>query len=234
MFDPKKYFNTARREFIESPLTELGFKKYKTVFVARMTDDNVFQCINFQKSAYGGEQFTINVTIRPMYCPHEDSLTLLPGNRLGLMATNGKNDKWWNYSTEAQGNSSFREVFDLLARYTIPFFDSTMTSKDIINSYEKNVFGINKFGNKVQWGTVGWKSYDLGHIYLKAGDNRKAIKQFDICNKEFINENRNWAQTAAKKCIDIKTIINAGQISIDKYLNDTIKESKQKLKLTEW
>lgn len=234
MFEPKKYFTTARRQYIESPLKELGFKKYKTAFIARMTNDNVFQFLDFQKSAYGGEQFTLHVTIRPMYCPHEDYLTLLPGNRLGSMATNGKKDKWWNYSTEEEANSSFVEIYNLLTKYAIPFFNSTMTSNDIIKSYEKNIFGVNKFGNKVEWGTIGWENYDLGHIYLKAGHNKKAIKQFDLCYKEFINDDRDWAQSAAKECMDIKTIINSGQMSIDKYLDDTIKESKQNLKLTEW
>jgi len=234
MFEPKQYFTIARREYIESPLKELGFKKYKTAFIGRMTDDNVFQFVDFQKSAHGGEQFTLNVTIRPMYCPHEDYLTLLPGNRLGSMSTNGKQDKWWNYSTEAEGNSSFMEIFNLLTKHAIPFFNSTMTSNDIIRTYEKNIFGVNKFGNKVEWGTVGWENYDLGHIYLKAGNIKKALKKIYTCYKEFSNDERDWAQSAAKKCLDIKTIINSGQTSIDKYLANTIMESKQKLKLTEW
>jgi hypothetical protein len=234
MFEPKKYFTTARRKYIESPLKELGFKKYKTAFIGRMTNDNVFQFFDFQKSAHGKEQFTLNVTIRPMYCPHDDYLTLLPGNRLCSMATNGKKDKWWNYSTEDEANSSFEEIYNLLTNYAIPFFNSTMTSYDIIKTYEKNIFGVNKFGNKVEWGTVGWENYDLGHIYLKARDNKKAIKQFDLCYEEFIKDERDWAQKAAKECMDIKTIINSGQIRIDKYLDDTINESKLNLKLTEW
>ena len=229
MFEPEKYFTTARRAYIELPLKELGFKKYKTAFIGRMTDDNVFQFLDFQKSAHGGEQFTLNVTMRPMYCPHEDYLTLLPGNRLGSMATNGKQDKWWNYSTEVEANSSFMEIFNLLTKHAIPFFNATMTSYDIVKSYEKNIFG-----SKVGWGTVGWENYDLGHIYLKAGDNKNAIKQFDTCYKGFSKDDRYWAQSAAKECVDIKTIINSGQTSIDKYLADTIKESKQNLKLTKW
>jgi len=229
MFEPKKYFNTARRKYIELPLKELGFKKYKTSSLGRMTDDNVFQFIDFQKSAYGGEQFTLNVTIRPMYCPHEDYLTLLPGNRLGSMATNGEQDLWWNYSSEVEGNSSFTEIFDLLNKHAIPFFDSTMRSHDIIKTYEKNIFG-----KKVQWGTIGWENYDIGHIYLKAGDNKKATIQFDNCYKVFRSDDRDWAQNAAKECLDIMTVISSGQTSIDKYLGDMIKESRQNLKLTEW
>lgn len=43
MSDPKKYFTAARKKCIESPLKNLGFKKYKTAFIGRMTDEGVFQ-----------------------------------------------------------------------------------------------------------------------------------------------------------------------------------------------
>jgi hypothetical protein len=110
VFDEKKYFTTARRAFIDNPLKELGFKPYKTSFLGRLTDDNVFQVIDFHKYKFGG-QFTINITIRPMYCPHEDYLTMEPGNRLYSMATNKKGDKWWKYSNEQETNESFKEIF---------------------------------------------------------------------------------------------------------------------------
>jgi len=69
---------------------------------------------------------------------------------------------------------------------------------------------------------------------LKSGDKKNAIQQFNKCYKEFISDSREWAQEAAKKCLVIKQIIASGQNDIDKYLNDTIKESKQKLKLLNW
>ena len=64
MFDSKKYFLQARKEFIETPLKELGFKKYKSAFVARLTTDNVFQFIDFQKEYTAIENSLRTETVR--------------------------------------------------------------------------------------------------------------------------------------------------------------------------
>ena len=231
--DAKKHFATARRQLIDRPLKDFGFKPYKTSVLGRLTEDNVFQFIDFHKYRFGG-QFTVEIAIRPLYCPHDDHLTLLPGNRLYSMATNGKSDKWWMYSNEQEANESFAEVHKLIADFAFPFFDATLTSKQIIKSYERNFLGASKFGKRISWGTIGWEDFDFGHIYLRGGDNKNALKHFHKCFKEFNNDSRDWAQTAAKKCLDIKAIINSGQQNIEQYLIDTIKDSKQKLKLSQW
>ncbi|NNV57222.1 DUF4304 domain-containing protein [Limnovirga soli] len=233
-FDPKKYFTKARRQYIDEPLKALGFKQYKSSVVARITSGNIFQFLDFQKSAYGGQNFTVNVAIRPLFSRNDEYLTLLPGNRLGLMATKSKSDKWWNYTTELEGNENFADLFDKISKYAIPFFELTQNSKDIIAAYEKNFLGINKFGDRVAWGTVGWEDFDLGHIYLHAGQIKKAFKHFNACYKEFIRDDRDWAQEAAKKCLEIQNIIELGKLQIDDYLADTINYSKEKLKLTDW
>jgi hypothetical protein len=233
-FDAKKYFTKARRQYIEEPLKELGFKKYKSSVVARLSAGNIFQFLDFQKSVYGGQNFTVNVAFRPLFSHNDECLTLLPGNRLGLMATKSKSDKWWNYTPEIEGNTNFADLFDKIKKYAIPFFDSTQNSKDIITSYEKNFLGINKFGDRVEWGTVGWKDFDLGHIYLQAGQIKKAFKHFNDCYKEFSLDDRDWAKAAAKKCLEIMHIIELGHSQIDNYLTGTIKDSKEKLKLVDF
>jgi Domain of unknown function (DUF4304) len=233
-FDAKKFFTKARRLYIEEPLKVLDFKKYKSSVIARVTTGDIFQFLDFQKSAYGGQDFTINVAIRPLFCPNHDYLTLLPGNRLGLMSTKSKKDIWWNYTTQAEGDKSFVDVFEMTKKYALPFFEATQTSNEIIICYEKNIFGINKFGDRIAWGTIGWEDFDLGHIYLHAGQIKKAIKHFNACYKEFKKDDRDWAQSATTECLKIKDIIASGQFQIDKYITDTIKDSKEKLKLVDW
>jgi hypothetical protein len=233
-FDAKKFFIKARRLYIEEPLRELGFKKYKSSVIARLTSENVFQFLDFQKSAYGGQDFTVNVAIRPMFCPNNDYLTLNPGNRLGLMALKPRSDRWWNYSTQAEGERSFVDVFEMIKRFALPFFDATKTSTDIISAYDKNIFGKNKFGDRVTWGTTGWEDFDLGHIYLHSGETKKAIKHFNLCIKEFQKDERDWAQTAAAECLSIKKIIASGKTEVNKYIAETKKSSIEKLKLSDW
>ena len=233
MDDIKKYLNKSRKILLDYPLKEFGFKPYKSSVLARLTNDDIFQFINIHKYRYGG-QFTVEIAIRPLYCPHDDYLTMLPGNKLFSIATKGKSDKWWPNTTEIETDESLKDVLKLICEYAMPFFDSTKTSKDIIKSYEKNFLGINKFGNSICWGTTGWENFDFGHIYLKAGDKRNSVKHFDSCYKEFKKDNRDWAQIAAKKCLEIKEIINAGQTEIEKYLEQTIIQSKTNLNLNEW
>ena len=233
-FDAKKFFTKARRHYIEEPLKAVGFKKYKSSVIARLTTGNIFQFLDFQKSSYGRKVFTINVAIRPLFSQNHDYLTLMPGNSLGLMATKSKGDKLWNYSTEIEGNKSFTDLFETIEKYALPFFLSTQSSIEIISSYERNFLGISKFGDRVGWGTIGWEDFDFGHIYLHAGQIKKAIKHFNACYKEFSRDERDWAQAAATKCLEIKQIIELGQPQIEKYLTNNIKDSKEKLKLTEW
>jgi hypothetical protein len=227
MFEPKKYFTAARKEYIEKPLKKLHFKRYKTSTIARLTDDNIFQFIEFQKSIYGGQQFTMNIAMRPLYCLNE-YLTLSPGRRLGNLAY-GK-DTWWNYSDEEKGEKSFLEIALLIDKFVIPFFEATVNASEIIKSYEKDLNN----GIKLGWGSIGWVDFDFGHIYLKAGDKINSINHFDNCYNIFINDNRDWAQKVANECLEIKNIIEKGQIAIENYLTNTILKSKQNLKLTDW
>lgn len=233
-FDPKKFFTKARKIYIEDPLKALGFKRYKSSVVARVTKGNILQFLAFQKAAYGGQSFTVNVAIRPLFSRNNEYLTLMPGNRLGLMSTEIKNDIWWTYATERETKQSFEDIFTRLENYALPFFNNTTTSNDIIGFYEKDVLGKNRCDSKIDWGTSGWKDFDLGHIYLHSGEIKKASMHFNDCFSEFSKDNREWAQTASKKCLEIKEIIKLGQSEIDKYLFDTINDSKLKLKLTGW
>lgn len=225
MTDAKKYFTAARRQFIESPLKELGFKKYKTVFIGRMTDDGIFQFLNFETSAHGGEQLTVDVAIRPMYCPHESHLTLLPGNRLGAMASDGKHDRWWSYATEEKALASLTEIAGLLHEYALPFFNATTTSDAIIDAYENNTFG-----DQVRWGSTGWGNNDLAHIYLRAGELETARVQFDAACAKFSVDDREWAQAAARECRNMTALIGTGTAAIEQYIERTIKQSKHNLK----
>jgi hypothetical protein len=150
------------------------------------------------------------------------------------MANKFGSDKWWTYSTLQEGEKSFADVYDMIKRFAVPFFDATQTSNDIISAYEKNILGKSKFGGRVIWGTVGWEDFYMGHIYLHAGQTKKAIRHFNLCHKEFDKGDSDWAQTAAKECLRIKEIIASGQSEVDKYIADTKKDSLEKLKLADW
>ena len=233
-FDEKSFFTKARKWYVETPLKELGFRKYKTSTVARLTSGDVFQIINFQKAAYGGQSFTINIAIRPMFCINHDYLILSMGNGLGNLSKEYKRDKWWYYKTKEEGDKSFIDVFSQIEKYAIPFFEATKSSEEIINSYKKNIFGISKFGNRIIWGYEGNKEFDFGHIYLHAGYISKAIKQLNSSYNVLKKADKEWAQNKASECLKIKNIITSGQSYIDNYIRDTVKNSKENLNLLDW
>ncbi len=233
MEEINKYFKSARREHIDKHLLSPGFKPYGTSYLARLTSGNIFQFIHFHKYRFGG-QFKIEIAIRPMFCPHENYLTLLPGNSLYGMATNDKNDKWWKSSTKEEIDESLNDIYKLIHQFALPFFEATTNSCDILKSYKKNIFGKSKFGNKICWGTEGWENFDFAHIYLYEGDRSNALKQITKAYNEFRTDDREWAQIAASKCLEIQTIIHSGQSEIKRYLEQTTRISKQNLKLENW
>lgn len=233
MDEVKKYFKSARREHIDKHLLNLGFKPYGTSYLSRLTAGNIFQIINFQKYRLGG-QFRIEIAIRPMFCPHENYLTLLPGNSLYGIATNNKSDKWWKSTTKEEIDESLKDIYNLINQFALPFFEATTTGNDILKSYKKNVFGISKFGRRICWGTIGWENFDFAHIYLNESDRSNALKQISKAYTHFKSDDREWAQIAASKCLEIQTIIHSGQSEIDRYLEQTIRISRQNLKLEDW
>lgn len=234
MFDPGKNYRQLIKNTVLEPLSHLGFKLYGKDHVCRMTEDGVFQVISFTKSTYGGGNFKVSISIRPMYCPNEDYLTSQPGNYLHMMARNGKPGKYWNYATDANANQSFKEITALLNKYALPFFEATKSSTGIIACYEKNIFGRRKFGKRIDWGTEGWENYDFGHIYLRAGNVKKALRQFTKCYREFKSDNLDWAQAVAKNCLRIKQLIKTGQPGIEQYIEEVMRNSRQNLKLENW
>ena len=55
--------------------------------ICRMTVDEIFQSIKYNKSRCGEENSKVENSIRPTYCPHDDYLTSMPVNSLLGMAT---------------------------------------------------------------------------------------------------------------------------------------------------
>lgn len=217
------------------PLQAIGFKKYKSSFLARLTEGEVFQFLYFQKSGFGGNSFTVQAVIRPLFCPNfQDQLSLNPGNRLGVMASNGKNDKWWDYSTESAGEKSFKEVFSLVNKFAVPFFEKTKTSEEIAKAHKRNILGFSKFGKQIHWGSPGWADFNIAHIFLKSGDLEKSSFHFSKSENYFKDDENVFCREISQKSSHLKSVIVSGQANIDQYLRRTITESRENLNLNDW
>lgn len=231
MKETDTYFQSKRIEAIDRPLGNLGFKSYKTSYIARITEGQVFQFLYFNKHRFG-HQFTIEVCIRPLFCPNE-ILTLRPGNRLALMETHGATDKWWPSASEAEIDTSMTQVLQIIQQFAIPFFEATQKSQDIIKAHEQNFFGLSMFGKRIQWGTPGYENFDFAHIHLMAGDSNNARKQIAVVQKE-IDSGNDQVKILMTKLVNLTTLIDSGRSAIDNYLKQTIFNSKKTLQLESW
>ena len=136
------------------PLQAYGFKPYKSTYLARLTEENVFQLIYIGSTKYGGK-IKVSISIRPLYCPNREFISSQPGNSIYSFKTKNKRDKTWDMLAEKEIDGNLEEIRNLLIEYAIPFFDSTKTSQNIINSYKKNIFGFSKLGRRIYWGSMG-------------------------------------------------------------------------------
>lgn len=220
-----------RKALWDEPMAVYGFRPYKKLMLARTTPGSVFQFMHLEPHRHE-KKFTVDIAIRPLFCPQHDQLGLRPGNRLRhFMGVD--QDRWWYNGTEQEARHSFNELTGLIQQHALPFFEATTSAEGIIKSYEKNWLGRTAFGNKVDWGTLLWKDNDMGHVYLKAKNFRKAHQHFDQCIQEAATDDRQWAKQLAAECVQIKNRMEEGPASIEVYLEEIMSESRQFLELSE-
>jgi len=212
-------------QYIAKPLSIANFKRYKSSNIARIAGDSIFQVLNFQKEAYGGKEFTVNVAIRPLYVPHE-VLSLQPGNRLGYFSRGC--DRWWNYKTPNRADMNFQEVNGILIEKVIPMFDVLSSSESLLNEYLNNEFPIELPSSDC------WKKYDLAHINLQLGNYDESKELFLNAQKSFMEVGFEWALKVAKKCESTLLLFDKGNESLTEYLKVCVEESKKNLGLIDF
>lgn len=210
-----------------------GFKSYGKDGFGRITHGNVFQFFLFNIHRHT-DTFTIDIGIRPMYCENGEHLNLRPGNRLGKMATKPGLDKWWPCFTDEETDKSVSEILDLFIEFVLPFYNSTRTSTEIIQSYKKNFLGRSKFGNRVSWGTPCYECFDFGYIYLKAGDFSQVSAEFDKCYQFVASSTIESEQMLTEKYLKLKQLCKPGNKEATEYLEIQTQKSLLNLKLEKW
>jgi hypothetical protein len=231
--DKKKYINDCWKLMVAPALKRYGFRLYEKNVLGRLTHDDVFQFLVLNKHRHT-ETFTVDVAIRPMYCENGNYLTLRPGNRLGKIVTNGRLDTWWNGETAESAEKNFAEVLQHIYESVLPFFNSTRTSSELVQSFKKNIFGNSKFGKKIDWGTSDNSSFDFAYIYLRAGDSKNSLKELEKCLSHFSAHGEDRYNRAIEHCVQLKKLAQSGKANIDEYLGKKISEGKVNLKLTNW
>lgn len=86
-------FQKCKKELLDVYMKEKGFARYKTTGYVRLNQIGLIEYIKLQKEAYGSKTFTLNISLMPIYVPH-DYLTTGFGKRIGRLVAN--RDFWWD------------------------------------------------------------------------------------------------------------------------------------------
>jgi hypothetical protein len=220
--NPDTYFRKALTKWIAKPFKEYGFYRHKTANIGRITNDSIFQFLNFQKEAYGDKTFTVNVAVRPLFIPHEH-LSLQPGQRIGYLKYGY--DKWWEFKSESSADFSFEEVNHIIFDSVLKWFNETRDTSGLINLY------TDKKQENIIPTSLSWRYYDLGHLYAKNQQYDKALEAIEIALNYFSLHPYDWCKEACKKCETLINILNKGQSEVDDYLKNCEEFSRKNLGL---
>lgn len=224
-FNPDSHYKKMFTKHIVKPLVGEGFKRYKSSNIARITEDSIFQLFNFQKEAYGGKAYTVNVAIRPLYIPHEN-ISLQPGERIGYFSHGY--DHWWSYKDEITSESSFLEVSSIITNTILPMLNDLGTSTSLLNEFFNKKYAL-------KWPTSEcWRLNDLAFMCLKLGDFRKSNELFIKARNSFKNIGFEWALSAAETCDKVISMIGSEGDKVSNYLEFCESETRKNLGLTEW
>lgn len=223
--NPDSFFRKSLTKQIVKPLKDYEFYRYKTAYIGRVTNDSVFQFLNFQKEAYGGKSFTVNVGVRPLFVPH-DNLSLQPGQRLGYFKFG--TDKWWKYENEDRAEDSFKEVNEIIIEYVLKWFEATNDTDGLINLYTDDT------QVRIIPTSLNWKYFDLGHLYARSKQYEKAIDAIEISLGYFNSQPYDWYVEASEKCEKFINVLKGGQLEVDYYLKSCEKISRINLGLLDY
>lgn len=112
-------FKKYQKEFIDPFMKAQGFGKYKTNAYVRKNEIDLLEYVGLQKEHYGSKTFTVNLSVMPLYVPH-DFITFAFSHRLGELIC--RRDIWWDFADEAACATSMENVRDALKQFAIPWF----------------------------------------------------------------------------------------------------------------
>jgi hypothetical protein len=194
MASEDKIFKAYRKKCFDIPLKEFGFVKYRTNCLARITGGNVLQLFNFQKDAYGRNQFCINVIFRPLFW-HNDSFPMNPSFR--LTSDREKQDQWYSYAEEYVAEVNFTMAHELIMTRAMPLFEKTKDAEDIVSVYEAKLYP------EMDWGYSPWLEFYLGVLYLKVNAFDKAFEYLEKASDGFSRSRNSDLHPYAKLCDEI-------------------------------
>jgi len=216
------YFNKAYKSYIVKELSEFGFQKYKSRYIARVVNDSIFQFIGYQKDAHGSKRFVVDIGFRPLYVPHE-FLVLTPGARLDKFIN--QTGTWWGFETEIEAEDSFNEVSQILKEKVIGVFDNLNSTKGLIKYYNTEEFPIRWFSDP----SHGF--YCLAYLYLKEHRFEEAIDNFINASELYKSYGFDWSEEKYKECEEVLKLCREDRDKVDWYLEKCEQQSLEVLKI---
>ncbi|MFK8007917.1 MAG: DUF4304 domain-containing protein [Saprospiraceae bacterium] len=227
MFDSKKYFNKSLTKFIGKPLKEFGFSKFKSNNYVRLTEGNILQCINFQKSRYGGNSFYINISNIPLILKH-NSFFGEGGDRIGIFE-NFQNE--FNYDLRVLGDLCLEEIREVLINKVLPWFNLTSSVEGILQ-FNSNLFKNGTKRKEYEF-FIDWRRDKLGYLLLANEEYVEARKLFSgLQLRKFIPEKKEYEYYRDTRYDILIKLLDDGKFEeVQKLLDTNIRDNFFTLKI---
>lgn len=131
MYNPQKDFSKEFTRCIVAPLKALGFKKFKSNNIIRLSSENILQSINFQKSRWGGDFFYVNINVIPLQYLRQ-SFFGEGGIRIESLTQDFETDSF-NFSHQLNAQASLREIQVNIEEKVIPWLNMLSTPQGILD-----------------------------------------------------------------------------------------------------
>lgn len=211
-------FKKYKREILDVYMKEKGFHKYKTNGYVRLNKNRLVEYINIQKEAHGSRTCTLNISLYPLYAPH-DFITIGFGKRIGRIIND--KDFWWDYKDDITAKLSFENIKNALEQFVIPWFEYYKDEENYIEDLLNRKYQIG-------FDCIIWTTF----LFLKRNDKESArnylegIKEFDY----FLDSSKQIEPVALNNINKMNEIMEENA-DIENYLKEVEKANIEKFKL---
>lgn len=146
-------FGKYKKNILDEYFITNGFIKYKSNSYVRKNKVDVLEYLDLQKERHGSKTFTINVSIMPLYVPH-DYVVIGFGDRLGKFICN--KDIWWDYANDDIAYESFQNVKEAIDRFVLPWFNKYSDEKCLMEKLLEDKKNSKRTGIGVSYKNEEW------------------------------------------------------------------------------
>jgi hypothetical protein len=153
----KDPLTSATTKYLNPLLRDAGFKRYSNRSFAKISNNEVFQYLDLQMSAYGGKDFAVNFCTILMTRRQE----FIGSTTFKRLPRGLSHEGWWSALSHDSAYQSMQEICEKVTTVAVPWFESTSSASGLAIELEKM---------KVHMHPNPHTFFELGCCYATTGD----------------------------------------------------------------